>query len=365
MAPLTKVDIENRLLSYLRNSLSIHDIEFIQPPVLYKEGRRLRTYKFRITGAPKEYSRSLVLRLYPPDEIPVRPHCEGILLNTLHEQNIPVPRTYFMEDNTEYLTAPFLIMDEVRGELLFDINSIITKPYMQAARFLISGVGSIARDLAAVAVQIHTTPVDTLYERLKTLKFPIEHLSLNGRLYQLYKRVQNAKLTELEPGVIWLISHGPPETVKPSLCHGQLYPHNIRKLGDNTSGIINWSMDSVLIGDSAYDIGRTSAAFKCLVPNVSSRMIRLSYNVGKRFAKQFVHHYRQQRQVSLDKIKYFEMMWCIDLATSAGESVISKSHIYKKEFEEARVDLYKSAANAVEYFKNSTGVSVMLPLLRR
>ncbi len=365
MTRLTPVELEEKLLKYIRNTLSIQDIEYIQPPVLFREGRRLRTYKFRLTGVPKEYSKSLILRLYTEDELPVRSLFESILQNTIHEMGIPAPRAFFTASTRDHLSAPFLIMDEIRGEVLFDIHSLTEKPYMQAARFLISGVGSIARELAELAIQLHKIETDKFIEKLKPLKFPVEQLTLNGRLYQLYKRVQNAKLTELEPGIIWLISHGPPDPMKPSLCHGQLYPNNVRKQGENISGIINWSMDSILIGDPAYDIGRTSAAFKCFVPHVSQSLRRLSHNVGRRFSKQFVHNYRQQRPISREKIQYYEMMWCIDLAASAGESITTTSHIFKKEFEEARVDLYKSAANAIEYFKNTTGVSIMLPLLRR
>lgn len=364
MSQITLAELEERLLSYFSKVLSVRDIAYIQPPVLLREGRILRTYKFRMTGVPKEYSKMLILRLFDAEELPVRPLFEEILHNTLNDQGLPVPRVYFAESSVDYLTAPFLIMEEVRGESLFDINSVNQKPYMQAARFLISGVGSVARELASVALQLHSVTTDQFHEKLKSLKFPIEHLSLNGRLYQLYKRVQNTKLTGLEPGIIWLISHGPPDPVKPSLCHGQLYPNNIRKKQDLVDGIINWSMDSIVFGDPAFDIGRTSAAFKCFVPYVTPALMRLSFNVGNRFARQFVNAYRQKRAVSKDKIRYYELMWCMDLAASAGESMTTKSHIYKKEFDEARVDLYKSTANAIEYFKSETGIPVMIPFTR-
>ncbi len=365
MQQLTQAEIEERLLTYIRKSLSGQEIEYSQPPVLYREGRRLRTYLFRLKNAPKEYARPLVMRLYTEDELPVSPQFESILLNSIYEQKFPVPNVRLVERSHSYLNAPFIIMDECLGDALFDINSLTQKPYMQAARFLVSGVGSIARDMAAVMKRLHILKVDKLHEKLKQLKFPVELLSLNGRLYQLYKRVQSAKLTELEPGVIWLISHGPPETIKPSLCHGQLYPNNVRKQENTFTGVINWSMDSILLGDPAYDVGRTSAAFKCFVPDVSQTLRKLSQNVGHRFSRQFVQNYRKQRPVSEDKIKYFEMLWCIDLATSAAESMDKKHHAFKNEFEEAKVDLYQSTNFAIEYFKNTTGVTVSLPLLKR
>ncbi len=365
MMPLTLAELEERLLNYFKVKLSNQEISYIQPPVLYKEGRNIRTYRFRLTGIPKEYSKSLVLRLYAEKELPVRPQFEAILQNTLNEAGIPAPPVRFSEGSSEHLNAPFLIMDECPGEVLFDINSITEKPYMQAARFLVSGVGSIARQLAEVAVALHNTGTDKLWEKLKSIDFPIEHLSLNGRLYQLYKRIQNAKLDGLEEGVVWLISHGPPEPERPVLCHGQLYPNNIIMQGDRVNCIINWSMDSILLGDPAYDVGKTSAAFKCFVPHVAQSLRRLSYKVGKRFAKQFPSSYLQKQPLNKSHIEYFEMLWCIDLATSAAESIIGQSHIYKKEFEEERIDLYKSAVNAVELFKNTTDVPITLPLLRR
>jgi aminoglycoside phosphotransferase (APT) family kinase protein len=365
MPQLTSVEIEEQFLSYIRNSLSMQDIAYIQPPVLHRDGSRTRTYKLRLTGAPNEYTKVLVLRIYNPDESPVRPRFEGLLMNSLAEQGFPAPRTLLMESSADHIGAPFLLMQECRGESMFDLESISEKPYMQAARFLISGVGSIAREVAQLAVRLHLASADKFLERLEALKFPVEHLSLNGRLYQLYKRVQNAKLTELEPGVIWLISHGPPEPVKPSLCHGQFFPNNVKKHGDVVTGVVNWSMDSMLIGDPAYDLGRTSAAFKCAVPDVSPSIRRLSMNVGKRFAKQFIMNYRQQRPVSKEKIRYFEMLWCIDLAAAAGESMGTKPHLLKKDFDDMRIELYKTTANAIELFRETTDISVMLPLLRR
>jgi aminoglycoside phosphotransferase (APT) family kinase protein len=365
MATISIVEIEKNLLKYFQETLSNRDISYKQPPVLFRSGRDLRTYRFALSGAPEEYSKGLILRLYPDKDVPVRPHLEKILLNTLHEQGLPVPKAFFAESDNDVFFTPFLVMEECQGEVLFDINSLSQKPYMQAARFLLSGIGSIARQLATVAIDLHAVPSDKLVERLKPLNFPIEHLSLNGRLYQLYKRVQNAKLTGLEEGVVWLISHGPPEPENPVICHGQLYPNNIRKQDDRITGILSWSMDSILVGDPAYELGRTSAAFKCFVPHVSQSLIGLTFGVGKRFSKQFILNYVQQNPIEKKHIEYFEMMWCIDLAASAAESIIGQTHIYKKEFEEARIDLYKSAANAVEMFTNTTGVSVTLPLLRR
>ncbi len=365
MMPLTLAELEERLLTFFKDKLSTQEISYIQPPVLYKEGRNIRTYRFRLTGVPKEYSRTFVLRLYTEKESTVRPQFEAILQNSLIEEGIAAPRVHFSEGSIEYLNAPFLIMDECPGEVLFDINTINEKPYMQAARFLVSGVGSIARQLADVAVKLHNAGVDKLKENLQSIDFPVDHLSLNGRLYQLYKRIQNAKLDGLEEGIVWLIAHGPPEPERPVLCHGQLYPNNVIMQGDQVRCIINWSVDSILIGDPAYDIGKTSAAFKCFVPQVTQSLRRLSYKVGKRFAKQFPASYLQKQSLNKNHIEYFEMMWCIDLATSAAESVIGQSHVYKKEFEEERIDLYKSAVNAVELFKNTTDVSITLPLLRR
>lgn len=365
MEPVSQAELERRLLTYFREKFSTGDIDYIQPPSLYREGRTLRTYQFRLTGVPKEYSKMLVLRLYSADEIAVRSQFEGLVLNELKEQGFPVPGALMMETSTAYLNAPFLIMEEIRGEVLFDMSSIFHKPYMQAARFMISGVGSIARELAQLAIQLHRIKTDKIIGKLESLKFPLEHLTLNGRLYQLYKRVQNANLTELEPGVIWLISHGPPDPVKPSLCHGQFYPNNVRKLHTTVTGVINWSMDSILFGDATYDVGRTSAAFKCIVPNVSSSLRKLTQPIGKRFANQFIQNYRQNRTISKEKIQYYEMLWCIDTAATAGEAINKKSYVFKKEFDEAKIDLFKTAASAIEYFRNTTGVSIMLPLLGR
>ncbi len=365
MEQITQAELDARLLSYLRDSLSNQNIDYQQSPVLYREGRKLKTYRFSLEGASQEYSKPLVMRLYKETEDPVRPHFESILLNSLYEQGFPVPRVRFVESDDQYLDAPFLIMDECTGNMLFDINSLSQKPNMQAARFLVSGVGSIARDMAEISIHLHQLKIDKLKENLKRLEYPVELLTLNGRLYQLYKRVQSAKLTELEPGVLWLISHGPPEPEKSSLCHGQLYPNNVRKQGDKISCVIDWSMDSILLGDPAYDVGRTSAAFKCLVPAVSQTLRTLIQNVGSRFSKQLVNNYRERQQVSREKIRYFEMLWCIDLAVSAAESMIKKEHVFKKEFDEARIDLFSSTEMAVEYFKETTDVNISLSLPQR
>ena len=365
MAPISNVEIEKNLLKYFQETLSNQDIKYSRPPVLFKSGRDIRTYRFRLTGVPEEYSKGLVLRLYPDKSSPLIPHFEKILLNTLREEGLPVPQAFFAESENDFLFAPFLVMEECPGDVLFDINSLSQQPYMQAARFLLSGIGPIAKKLANVAIELHAVPSDRLLERFRPLNFQVEQSSLNGRLYHLYKRVQNARLIGLEEGIVWLISHGPPEPENPVVCHGNLNPNNIRIKDDRISGILNWSMDTILIGDPAYELGRTSASFKCFVPHVSQSLIGLTFGVGKRFSKQFLLNYQQQNPVDKKHIEYFEMLWCIDLATSAAETIIGLTHIYKKEFEEAKIDLYKSAANAVEMFVNTTGVPVKLPMLRR
>ncbi len=365
MAPISNVEIEKNLLRYFQETLSNQNINYSRPPVLFKSERDIRTYRFRLTGAQEEYSKGLVLRLYPDKSSPVTPHLEKILLNTLRDEGVPVPQAFFTEGENDFLFAPFLVMEECPGDVLFDINSLSQQPYMQAARFLLSGIGPIARKLATVATELHAVPSGKLLERFRTLNFQVEQSSLNGRLYHLYKRVQNARLNGLEEGIVWLISHGPPEPENPVICHGNLYPNNIRIKDDRISGILNWSMDTILIGDPAYELGRTSAAFKCFVSHVPQSLIDLTSGIGKRLSKQFILNYLQQNPVEQKHIEYFEMMWCVDLATSAAESIIGQTHIYKKEFEEAGINLYKSAANAVEMFKNMTGVPIALPMLRR
>jgi aminoglycoside phosphotransferase (APT) family kinase protein len=365
MPPKTATDIQEKLIAYIRAKLGQADIAYTQDPVLVREGRRLTTFSFRLFGAPKEFSDQLILRLYADTESPVRPHLEAAILNSVSSNDYPAPKVRYAESDKEHIGAPFLIMDHCRGNALFDIRSLLDKPYMATAQFAVSGIGPVARELAALTNTLHVLDTSKLVEELKSFKFPVELLSLNGRLYQLYKRVQNTRLTELEPGVIWLISHGPPEPVRPSLCHGQLYPNNVRKHKDAISGVINWSMDSILIGDPAYDVGRTSAACRCIVPVVTSALKRVGSGIGKRLAKQYVQAYRNLRPVSQEKIHYFEMLWCIDIAVTAGESLSAKSAVFRKEFDDAYVDLYRTATNALEYFKEHTEVSVSLPLIRR
>ena len=77
--------IPQRLLKYLKTELENPNLRYKNPPIRIGQGLETYIYKFQLENAIKEFSRNLVLRLYP-ENVDNMVYKEGTIQNLLNEK---------------------------------------------------------------------------------------------------------------------------------------------------------------------------------------------------------------------------------------------------------------------------------------
>jgi len=119
-------DMRQRLEAYLkvkfpqRKELSIMEME--RPRVGVSHESYLVTISWREAQGP--VSENLYIRMEPGfgrtmEDYDYRPQYE--VLKTVHGTEVPVPKVYWLEMDSQILGRPFGVMEKIEGEVLYDV----------------------------------------------------------------------------------------------------------------------------------------------------------------------------------------------------------------------------------------------------
>jgi aminoglycoside phosphotransferase (APT) family kinase protein len=353
-----KSTLADKLLRYIGTKLGYEDLYYvIKPePAAYDTPETL--FRFRIGGVGKELAHTLTLRFYNKNDVSISSHFDRLVQNHLEDQGFPAPRVRFAEADPTILGLPFIVEDEISGFPLLDTAALSAKSHLRLIRKPSPDRNNLPYTLVEVLDRLHNVDTRLLIRHLQEIRFPFDHISLNGRLYQLYRRVQSVGLIGVEPAVIWLISHSPPESADPVICHGELIPHHIFLHRGSISGVRGWTMDKVVLGDPLYDAARTYAELKFSIPGLVTLPRPVSTIIGVLNAGHFYSIYTHNRTIRHDLFKFFILMWCVDIIVSVAEAKSETSSIFKRGTLIPVLHNKMTARAAIKYFSNNTGLNL-------
>jgi aminoglycoside phosphotransferase (APT) family kinase protein len=136
-------------------------------------------------------------------------------------------------------------------------------------------------------------------------------------LDMLERRAAAASLSGLRSGIAWLWAHQPPEAVRLALCHGDFHPLNILLVGDEVSGVIDWTLSRV--ADPAFDVGATIALFRHGPIDLPAALQPLADVARQPLLRAYRHAYLRERSLDHHVLRYYEAVRCLLLLVEAGE----------------------------------------------
>jgi aminoglycoside phosphotransferase (APT) family kinase protein len=341
------------LLAYLRGHLG-EGVGFAEEPIALSGGFETAIYAFRLTGAPPEFTGSLILRLYPAFVDAARATYEKVVHETLVAGGYPAPRVLLACADTETLGGGFLVMERLPGEpLAEDFFQLSTILHLKTRAF-----GFVSRSMAQLHLQLHAVDGSRLLQALSAEGLPdsappyrvsTRLASFDGRLDQLASRAQAVDLAGLAAGLEWALKHSPNEHEE-VLCHGDFHPLNIMSDRGDISGVIDWSLATM--ASPAFDVGNTLM------------ILGLASGVGggpasalrRSTAKRYLSHYQKVRPLEMDAVRYYEAYRCLQSLVWAAENRIVRTK--QPEVRPVPWDAPEVSGGLVTRFQEISGVSV-------
>jgi aminoglycoside phosphotransferase (APT) family kinase protein len=182
--------------------------------------------------------RPLALRCYQGSSAIGKASREASVMSLLAKTDYPLPRPYLFEQDSEPLSAPFLIMGRVAGQPLFSTSS-----FPQAFKTFSLGFLGFIR----AQVRLHSMGADGL---IPLAKVPQAYTSANApgdlplleRLFRIIeRRIEEAPLPGLREALTSLrrraLRYGPAPV---TIVHMDYHPQNVMVSGVRVSGVLDW-----------------------------------------------------------------------------------------------------------------------------
>jgi aminoglycoside phosphotransferase (APT) family kinase protein len=298
-----ELDIGQRLLEYLRSTLGDATLAYAEPPARIVGGYDTTIYSLRLAAAPDEFGRPLILRVFRDDTEPVRPRFERAVQNAVASLGFPAPRVLLAGERSDAFGAAFLLMARVPGERMLER--------------MWRGFHRTARLLGKTHARLHGLDVHAFRRSLGDQESALVETGPAPLLDLLERRAAAASLQGLRSGITWLRAHKPPEAPRLALCHGDFHPLNILLVGEEVSGVIDWTLSRV--ADPAFDVGATIAIFRHGPIDLPAALQPLADVARRLLLTAYLHAYLRESSLDRRVLRYYEALRCLLLLLEAGE----------------------------------------------
>lgn len=297
-------DIGERLLEYLRSTLGDAKLAYAEPPARIVGGYDTTIYALRLSAAPGEFGRPLILRVFRDDTEPVRPRFERAVQNAVASLGFPAPRVLLAGERSDAFGAAFLLMARVPGERMLE-------------RMWRIGFHRMARLLGKTHARLHGLDVRAFRRSLGDQDSALVETGPAPLLDMLERRAAAASLQGLRSAITWLWAHQPPEAARLALCHGDFHPLNILLVGDEVRGVIDWTLSRV--ADPAFDVGATIALFRHGPIDLPAALQPLADMARQLLLTAYLRAYLRERSLDRHVLRYYEALRSVLLLLEAGE----------------------------------------------
>jgi aminoglycoside phosphotransferase (APT) family kinase protein len=189
----------------------------------------------------------LVLRRDPgPTVMSSNRREEFVLLQALGREGVPVPRVYWLGDDTRTLGARFFLMERVEGETIAR-RLLRDDEYAEARQRMTSQLGEILARIHRIDRQAHG--LDFLVQPPPGTGAALAEVE---RYEQIYRSIAPDPHPAFELAFRWLARHLPPDGRR-SIVHGDFRIGNVIFGPEGTRSILDWEMAHA--GDPMEDLG--------------------------------------------------------------------------------------------------------------
>jgi len=282
-----------RLLYYLRKELNSPKAVYDTSLTRIEGGFETSIFKFQLTGVTKEFSRPMILRLFPQYHNSEKAVWESAVQNALASSSYPAPCVYFTCTDKYILGGAFFIMEFIEGQ------------NMLAAMFK-----TFPERLGELHAALHNIAPGPIIKILKEQGISEQMVRLDRRYDRINNVVRNG-CPWLGEVAVWLRKNRPPEPERRSQCHGDFHPMNILVKDKEVSGVIDWP--GFKIGDPVSDM-----AFTIALTGIHAAQIATQAEI-ENVIERYLASYLKIRPVSLENLPYYRVMRCANALCEAAE----------------------------------------------
>jgi aminoglycoside phosphotransferase (APT) family kinase protein len=290
--PSCAAQVASALLAYLKKRLGVDDLRYLSSPVPNPNGWEAHTYSFRLAASYQDgipgHDRPLVLRVYSSRQGVPRARHEFAVQRHLHRLNYPVPEPFILEESCSLFGGPFLIMEELPGQILPD--NLLYFTWMIWPR---------SAAMAAMHARLH---------RLPTEGFPSPPGAfLARRLDEMRALIREYRLDGLLRGWEWLASHCPPPPATPCILHLDYHPFNLLCGWFPALSVLDWTEADV--GDHHADVATSLMLMRCCSAGKPNAWERLTHPIARRLiSRWYLRSYAQRIPLNRDVLDYYRSL---------------------------------------------------------
>jgi aminoglycoside phosphotransferase (APT) family kinase protein len=245
---MTRDELAARLVPFLASRLGVERVSVSDLHRL-PGGASRETWSLDATYEKEgaEMRLPLVLRRDPgPTVMSSSRRDEFVLLDALHRDGVPVPRPYWLGDETDTVGARFFLMERVEGETI--ARRLLRDAEYEPAR------GVMTAQLGAILASIHR--LDWKAHGLDFLPAPPDGAAPAptevDRYEQIFRSITPEPHPAFEIAFRWLRLHLPAER-RPVVVHGDYRIGNVIFGPEGVRSILDWEMAH--LGDPVEDLG--------------------------------------------------------------------------------------------------------------
>ena len=278
------------LLTYLRHELHSPDLAYATGPVQLLGGQETHTFRFALSGVPRDLSGPLVLRLYRAADRGQSALLESTVQTVLADAGYPAARARLVCTDPSVLEAPFFVMDLLPGQTMGASPQADSPERLGRAHAALHALDSepLVRALGERGIEPHE------YSLSRGRKW----LAERGRVH-----VWLREATE------WLLDMSPPEASRPSICHGDFHFLNVLFEGGSVSGVLDWP--GFAVADPAYDVANTMVLTTIPSKVIATQDERFAAVDWERAAQLYLQEYLSQRALDTANLEYYRARRCI------------------------------------------------------
>ena len=281
------IDIHNALQEYYAHNFP--DNEFIHVDNLHRigDGWETEIYAFDVESrqAGERAREELILRIYPGAGGAFESAREFKGMRSLYKSGYPVPRVHLQAGKDSPFEYPFVIMDRINGQVMWQIMNTASIEEKEGLLIL----------FCDLFVNLHNLD-------WRFFSKPLEHTD-NGDPYQFVdhwistgrKQIQHFKLQGFSEPLDWFVDKRTQiPCSRPSVVHLDFHPNNVLLRADGQAFVIDWSQ--VSISDARFDLAWTL-------------VLAFAY-MGDQWRDQILAGYERVNGGKIDRIEVFEVFAC-------------------------------------------------------
>ena len=325
----------------------------------FASGVENRVYAFRLNAVEPELSGPLVLRLYANTADGERARAEGAVQNAVASLGFPAPRVRHVCDDPTWLGAPFLIMERLPGEVMLAPLSRVDAGIFYLLRNARAVLFRMPELIAGLQARLHALDAPYVRDALERAGVEPSLLTTGAHLERVGVRIDELRIDGLRRGYEWLQASRPPEPPRLAICHGDLWFGNVIEQAGTISGVVDWSVDSMLIGDPAYDIAVTSVVLSVGMADVPPSLRWLARRVQGGMANRFLLAYSRRGTVDTDAVRYYQLLRCVDFLSWVAARRVAPE--LRTKVDRDMLDVAGGTEGFIAFFHKHTGIALEMP----